>query len=58
MTEEKNNVIQFNKQIDDPKCSFCKTPKSKSKKMISNIETGKHICDKCIKHAMTRIAEE
>ena len=50
-------IIPFEKEVDNPKCSFCKTPKSKAKAMISNKQTGKHICDKCIKQCMERTAE-
>ena len=51
-------IIDFEKKIDDPLCSFCGTPKSKAKAMIQNERESKNICDKCIKHAMTRIQEE
>lgn len=51
-------IIKFIKEKDDHKCNFCGTPKSKAKKMISNSNNGKHICDKCILHAMKRVEEE
>ena len=41
------NIIQFHKKAPvENKCSFCDTPESKVKKLISNTE-GKFICDKC-----------
>jgi hypothetical protein len=41
-------VIPFDLKDQEPKCSFCKTPKSKSKNMVVS-STGKAICDKCLK---------
>lgn len=53
-----SNVIPMNKPKEtDPKCSFCGTTKSQSKKFISNGEGTKHICDKCIAQAKQRIQE-
>lgn len=41
-------VIPFDKQEQEPKCSFCKITKSKAKNMVVS-STGKAICDKCLK---------
>jgi NAD-dependent SIR2 family protein deacetylase len=45
-------IIELHPKEADVKCSFCNTPKSKAKRMVSNKQTGKHICDKCIIKSM------
>jgi transposase-like protein len=42
------SIIPFEKEKYDPKCSFCKKPKSKVKKMVDS-HKGYFICDECIK---------
>lgn len=44
---ESAKVIEFNPKKVENKCSFCKTPESATKKLISNTQ-GKFICDKCV----------
>lgn len=51
-------VIPFDKpKEEDPKCSFCKTPKSKAKKMVSSADGMRHICGECIAKAKQRMEE-
>jgi hypothetical protein len=51
-------VIPFDKPKElEPKCSFCGTPKSKAKKMVSTTDGMRHICDKCIVKAKQRLQE-
>lgn len=42
------NILEFAPKTVEPKCSFCKTPKSKVKAMAGNAAKGVFICDKCI----------
>lgn len=60
MIEEKQQaaVIPFNRPADpDPKCSFCRKPKSACARFISNHDETRHICGDCIKHAKARMEE-
>lgn len=41
-----DNIIEWNKP--EPVCSWCKTPKSKVKKLLSNSH-DKFVCDACLK---------
>lgn len=41
-------IVQFNKEEKELKCSFCKTPKSKTKHMCNSFDNKYHICDKCL----------
>jgi len=41
-------IIKFDTTTEDPECSFCKTPKSKSKYMCNSFDNKYHICDKCL----------
>ena len=41
-------IIPFDDKKPEPKCSFCKTPKSKTRNMAGNADNGAFICDKCI----------
>ena len=51
-------VIPFDKpKEEDPKCNFCKTPKSKAKKMVSSADGTRHICGVCIAKAKQRMEE-
>lgn len=50
-------IIQLHPTVSDEKCSFCGTPKSKAKKMISN-KKGKNICDKCIMKGLAIVRGE
>jgi hypothetical protein len=53
-----DNIIPFNKPKEpEPKCSFCGTPKSKAKSMISSSDGMRHICDRCIVKAKQRLTE-
>lgn len=53
-----SQVIPFNEPKEaDPKCNFCGTPKSQSKKFISSGDGMRHICDKCIAHAKKRLEQ-
>jgi hypothetical protein len=40
-------IINFDGSKPEPVCAFCKTPRSKVKRMVAGT-SGKHICDKCI----------
>jgi hypothetical protein len=42
-------IIKFDPKFKkpEPQCSFCKTPESKTKKLIGNNQ-GKFVCDKCL----------
>mgnify|MGYP000111792351 CR=1 FL=1 len=53
-----SEIIQFHKKAPvEDKCSFCKTPESKVKKLISNSE-GKFICNVCVTTCKKLITEE
>ena len=41
-------IIEFNNKEVEPKCSFCKTPKAKAKRMVVS-SNGRAICDICLK---------
>jgi len=43
---------------EDPKCSFCGTPKSKAKAMIKSQLKDHYICDKCIKQGKALVTQE
>ncbi len=59
---EVSNVIPFHKpKEEDVKCSFCGTPKSKTRSMLSNGKEGaeaRHICNLCAVQAKRRTQEE
>jgi hypothetical protein len=52
-------IIPFNKaDTKEPVCSFCKTPKSKAKNMVTSAVNGNyHICDKCIERSAKILQE-
>jgi len=53
-----SKIIQFHKKAPvENKCSFCNTPESKVKKLISN-GLNKFICDKCITTCKKLITED
>jgi len=51
------DIIPFDIKEAEPKCSFCKTPKSKVKRMVTS-KTGKAICDKCLLTCTTILNNE
>ena len=48
-------IISFEKQ-KEPVCAFCKTPKSKAKKMVTS-QSGKSICGVCVEKCRSLIKE-
>jgi hypothetical protein len=42
-------IIGFERKEVEPKCSFCKTLKSKTKHMCNSFDNKYHICDNCLK---------
>lgn len=51
-----NKICDMWETKEDPKCSFCKTPKSKAKNMIKSELSDHYICDKCIKQGIKLVA--
>ena len=53
-----SNIIPMNPpEKKDQKCSFCGTPQSKAKSMVSNPNQTRHICGKCVEQATQRLTE-
>lgn len=51
-------IINFKEAVDEePKCSFCKTSKTKAKSMVQSRIGDRYICDKCIAHC-TKLIEK
>ena len=52
------DIIEFTQIKKEPQCSFCKTPKSKCKRLVGNSEKGTYICDKCLLTCSTILTKE
>ena len=50
-------IIPMDEPSKELVCSFCKTPMSKAKKLISSGVTKHCICDQCVAKAKQRLEE-